>query len=229
MFGRDGEYTVRAVSRTQDARYGWRGFRVGEASNPGPRSRSRSPVRSAVATMELDLTRLDSDDDPLVPPSSATRGAVPPLPTWVDSPLEQTHTGKLFTPAMWRAVDSREIVEIRNRFSTLEDVVEDRQSHHGASGGTFVPSVGEEDRRGSTGGAHPTRVATATVVSVECLRCSSSVTRKQQSLAGGPVAEFTMIWRNVTQERTCCATWESYLQHVRHWREQHLRQGFLPH
>ena len=86
-FGRD------PVSRVQDARYGLRDIRLGAASNPGPKSRSRSPVRSAAATMEFDLTRLDSDDDPLVPPSSATQGAIPALPTWVDSPPEQTSHG----------------------------------------------------------------------------------------------------------------------------------------
>ena len=32
------------------------------------------------------------------------------------------------------------------------------KSPHSASGGTFVPTVGEEDRRGSTGGAHVDRV-----------------------------------------------------------------------
>ena len=71
-FGRDVEHIVRAVSRIQD-----------QGLVPGVPS----------ATMEFDLTRLDSNDDSLVPPSSATEGAVPPLPTWVDSPPEQTTRG----------------------------------------------------------------------------------------------------------------------------------------
>ena len=189
------EHRERPVSRVQDARYGLRGIRVGEASNSGSRSRSRSPVR---ATMEFDLTRLDSDDDPLVPPPSSTQGAVQPLPTWVDSPSEQTTHGDVNARHVARRVDSRAVVEIKNRFSPLEDAVNvtvgtadaisgsDTESEvpvrrrrvcasfrppkspHSASGGTFVPSVGEEDWRCSTGGAHATRVATTTVVSADC-------------------------------------------------------------
>ena len=49
------------------ARYGLRGVRVGEASNPGPQSRVR-PRREDVAedllsSLEFELTMLDSSDD----------------------------------------------------------------------------------------------------------------------------------------------------------------------
>ena len=52
-----------------DAKYGLRGVRVGEASNPGPQSRVR-PRREDVAedllsSLEFELTMLDSSDDEL--------------------------------------------------------------------------------------------------------------------------------------------------------------------
>ena len=57
-----------------DARYGLRGVRVGEASNPEPQSRVRPRCGEEVAedvlsSLEFDLTQLDSsDDEPLLRP-----------------------------------------------------------------------------------------------------------------------------------------------------------------
>ena len=64
----------------RNARYGFRGVRVGEASNPGrPQSRIRPRVDLAediLASLEHDLTYIDSDDEPLVSAGSA-RNVVP--------------------------------------------------------------------------------------------------------------------------------------------------------
>ena len=68
----------------RNARYGLRGVRVGEASNPGPpQSRIRPRVDVAediIASLEHDLTHIDSDDEPLA------RNVVPRLcPNVLDS------------------------------------------------------------------------------------------------------------------------------------------------
>ena len=104
--------------------------------------------------MEFDLTRLDSDDDPLVPPSSATQGAVPLLSTWVDSPLEQTTHGEVVhSRDVARRVESREIVEIRNRFSPLEHVVDVTVGGTAdAISGSDKASFARDVERGSSGG-----------------------------------------------------------------------------
>ena len=55
----------------RNARYGLRGVRVGEASNPGPpQTRNRPRVievaEDIFASLEHELTLIDSDDEPLV-------------------------------------------------------------------------------------------------------------------------------------------------------------------
>ena len=67
----------------RNARYGLRGVRVGEASNPGPpqtRSRSRAieEAEDMLARLEHDLTIIDSDDEPLVRGGS-DRNVIPRL------------------------------------------------------------------------------------------------------------------------------------------------------
>ena len=63
----------------RNARYGLRGVRVGEPSNPGPpQSRIRprvGMVEDILASLEHDLTHIDSDDEPLVVGSA--RNVVP--------------------------------------------------------------------------------------------------------------------------------------------------------
>ena len=62
------------------ARYGLRGVRVGEASNPGPRGGSVTEISSIVDALEFDLTAADSDsasmddEDEVVPPSPRVHG-----------------------------------------------------------------------------------------------------------------------------------------------------------
>ena len=59
-------------SCVRNARYRLRGVRVGEASNPGPpqtRNRPRDVAEDILASMEHDLTHIDSDDEPLVLPT----------------------------------------------------------------------------------------------------------------------------------------------------------------
>ena len=66
----------------RNKRYRLRGVRVGEASNPGPpQSRIRplvGVVEDILASLEHDLTHIDSDDEPLVSVGSA-RNVVPRL------------------------------------------------------------------------------------------------------------------------------------------------------
>ena len=67
----------------RNARYGFRGVRVGEASNPGPpQTRRRTRVieesEDMIARLEHDLTIIDSDDEPLVRGGS-DRNVVPRL------------------------------------------------------------------------------------------------------------------------------------------------------
>ena len=70
-------------SGSREARYGLRGVRVGEASNPGP-SQARAMFHdtevaadSAIASLERELTSLDtSDDEPMVRPAGS-RNVVP--------------------------------------------------------------------------------------------------------------------------------------------------------
>ena len=56
----------------RSARYGLRGVRIGEASNPGPpRVRphfSEDVVENVLSSLELELTMLESDEEPLVRP-----------------------------------------------------------------------------------------------------------------------------------------------------------------
>ena len=59
---------------TRDSRYGYRGVRIGEASNPGPpRTRARARIEReaevALTGLEAAITRIDdsSDDEPLMP------------------------------------------------------------------------------------------------------------------------------------------------------------------
>ena len=50
----------------RNALYGLRGVRVGEASNPGPPQPRVDVVEEILASLEHDLTHIDSDDEPLV-------------------------------------------------------------------------------------------------------------------------------------------------------------------
>ena len=56
--------------RVRQSRYGLRGVRIGEAANPGPpKSRvSDEAVDNVLSSLELELTMLESDDEPLVRP-----------------------------------------------------------------------------------------------------------------------------------------------------------------
>ena len=58
----------------REYRYGFRGVRVGEASNPGPprtraRARTREEAEAVFSGLEAALTRIDdsSDDEPSMP------------------------------------------------------------------------------------------------------------------------------------------------------------------
>ena len=59
---------------TRDSRHGYRGVRIGEASNPGPprtraRARMEQEAEVALTGLEAAITRIDdsSDDEPLMP------------------------------------------------------------------------------------------------------------------------------------------------------------------
>ena len=86
----------------RDARYGLRGIRVGEASNPGPTRRIRDPSEAVIDSLERELTMVDSDEEPLVRPSVG-RNVIPRLFPAVPSEqcatvVEASHPGPLHTP-----------------------------------------------------------------------------------------------------------------------------------
>ena len=72
----------------RQARYGLRGVRIGEATNPGrPKTRVRPPiseeaVENILSGLEFELTLLESDDEPLVRPVDG-RHVVPRIATRV--------------------------------------------------------------------------------------------------------------------------------------------------
>ena len=85
----------------RDARYGLRGIRVGEASNPGPTRRIRDPSKAIIDSLERELTMVDSDEEPLVRPSVG-RNVIPRLFQTVPSEqcvrvVEASHPGPLHT------------------------------------------------------------------------------------------------------------------------------------
>ena len=72
----------------RESRYGSRGVRVGEASNPGPpitrsRARMEEEAEAALSGLEAALTRIDvsSDDEPC-------------MPTWKDDDCEHEEMGR---------------------------------------------------------------------------------------------------------------------------------------
>ena len=85
----------------RDARYGLRGVRVGEASNPGPPRRIRDPSEAIIDSLERELIMVDSDEEPLVHPVVG-RSVIPKLIPTVPSKqcvrvVEASHPGPLDT------------------------------------------------------------------------------------------------------------------------------------